>query len=306
MATGDTGWSEYWGKDGADGEVFVNAQGNRHPALADYWQAVFADVPAGSRIVDVASGAGSIYAHMPADHGFKLHAVYIASEALQVLVSRIPDVRTTVAAAEDMPFDDRSFELVVSQFGIEYAGIDAFAEAARLVADAGRLVVLAHVADGYIDSTNKAQLDEALLTRESEFIRQAKGLTRTAFSNDAKALADKEQEFIPLIGTMRQAVGRCPTGVHAHLLAGFRQLYENRHQYDAADILTWLKGMDGELDKAINRLSYIHAVALSEKDMAEITDGLQAAGFVEVESAPFLTPGNDRPVAWSLTARRAN
>ena len=306
MATGDTGWSEYWEKDGADGEVFVNAQGNRHPALADYWQAVFADVPAGSRIVDVASGAGSIYAHLPADHGFKLHAVDIAAEALQVLASRIPDVRTTIAAAEDMPFDDRSFELVVSQFGIEYAGIDAFGEAARLVASCGRLVVLAHVADGYIDSNNKAQLEEALVTRESEFIPQAKGLTRTAFGNDAKSLADREQAFIAVIGTMRQAVGRCPAGVHAHLLAGFRKLYENRRQYAAADILTWLTAMDGELDKTIDRLTRMRAAALSEKDMAAIVDGLKSAGFVEVESAPFLTPGNDRPVAWSLTARRAN
>ena len=121
MATGDTGWSEYWEKDGADGEVFVNAQGNKHPALADYWQAVFADMPAGSRIVDVASGAGSIYAHLSADHGFELHAVDIAAQALQALASRVPGVQITVSAAEDMPYDDRSFELVVSQFGIEYA-----------------------------------------------------------------------------------------------------------------------------------------------------------------------------------------
>ena len=118
MATGDTGWSEYWEKEGADGEVFVNARGDKHPALADFWQAVFAGMPAGSRIVDIASGAGSIYAHLPADHGFELHAVDIAAEALQVLVSRIPDVRTTVAAAEDVPAVSAVVAVAVGMAGL--------------------------------------------------------------------------------------------------------------------------------------------------------------------------------------------
>ena len=75
----DKGWSDYWEKDGAaGGEVFVNAKGGRHPALAEFWLSRFADLAEGARVLDVASGAGSIYAHLDPGHGLDLHATDIA------------------------------------------------------------------------------------------------------------------------------------------------------------------------------------------------------------------------------------
>lgn len=306
MATQDSGWSDYWEEDSADGEVFVGSSGARHPALGEHWQAVFADVPRGARVLDVASGAGSIYAVLADDHGLKLHASDIAAEALEKLAGRIAGVETTVASASELPFDDRSFDLVVSQFGIEYAGAEAFAEAGRVVADGGSLAALVHIEDGYIDSNNKAQLSEAQLVQESGFIPAAIELTQTAFGDDAQALADKEQAFIPLIQQMAAAIQRCQQGVHNYLLSGFRQLYENRHQYDVADIVGWLEGMQGEVDKTLDRLGRMREAALSEADMATIRTSLESIGFSSVTVSPFVTPNNDQPVAWNLRATRSD
>lgn len=300
----DGGWSEYWQQDSADGEVFVNAKGGAHPALQSFWTSVFAAQTRGSRVLDIASGAGSVYAHLPADHGFELHASDIAPEALATLAERIPGATTTVAGAADMPFDDRSFDLVLSQFGVEYAGIEAFAEAARVVADEGRLVMLAHIEDGYIDSNNKAQLDEAIVARTTDFIEQAKTLTETAFKKGGKALVKREKAIVPAIQELAAAQRRCEQGVHVHLLAGFKQLYENRRQYDLGDITGWLDGMQGELDKAIDRLSRMRAAALSGKDTDEIHAMLERGGFVNINIDRFNTPGNDLPVAWTITAVR--
>lgn len=306
MTTSDSGWSDYWSEDSAAGEVFVGVSGKRHPALGEHWHTVFAGVPPGTKILDIASGAGSIYATLPDDHGFVLHATDIAVQALEALVERIPGVETFVASADRLPFESQTYDLVVSQFGIEYAGVGAFAEAGRVVADGGRLAVLAHIEDGYIDANNKAQLSEALLVQESGFIAEAISLTRSAFDGDVQLLAEKERAFIPLIRQTGDAMRRCRQGVHSYLLRGFQKLYDNRYQYDLADIVGWLEGMQGEVDKAIDRLSRMRAAALSEADIAEVRALLESDGFKGVTASPFMTPNSDRPVAWDLRAARSD
>lgn len=304
MATQDSGWSDYWQSDSAEGEVFVNAKGEKHPALETFWRGVFESVPAGSRVIDVASGAGSIYAHLPDDHGLELHASDISVEALDALAARMAGVETHTCSSADMPFDDRSFDAVVSQFGIEYAGIDAFAEAARLVGDGGMLAALVHVADGYIDGNNRAQLEAAVEIQDSGFIDEAIKLTRMAFRGNPQALAAREKEFIPAVQKLEDIVRNCPQGVHAHLYAGFRKLYESRRQYDESDITDWLLGMQGEVGKTIDRLSRIREAALSEDDVQRVLSSLRDAGLEDATAEAFTTPGNDEPVAWNIAAHR--
>ena len=304
MSTKDAEWADYWLHDSAEGEVFVNAAGEKHPALADHWLAVFAEVGSGARVIDIASGAGSIFAHLPNDHGYELHASDIAAEALDTLRERLPGVTTHVASAAEMPFDDGAFDVVVSQFGIEYAGRDAFAEAARLVAAGGMLAAVAHVADGYIDGNNQAQLAEAIGIRDSGFVDEAIRLTRVAYRGNPNALAAREKEITPHVQRVEDAMRRCRQGVHTHLYSGFRQLYENRAQYDESDITGWLDGMKGEIDKTIDRLSRIRQAALSEEDVQAIIDAIRDTGFGDVNVSPFMTPGNEQPVAWNIRAHR--
>jgi len=306
MTTGEGGWSEYWQKDDSKGEVFVSLKGERHPALAEHWREFFADVDAGSSVLDIASGAGSVFASLPDGHGFDLYACDLAAAALEQLSERIANVTTVVSSADRLPFGDRSFDVVVSQFGVEYAGIDAFTEAARVVARGGQLAVLAHVRDGYIDARNKAELAEAKLVKDSGFIARAVELTRAAFGNDVSRLASEEQSFVPLIQAVSQGVKRCPRGVHSYLLSGFRQLYENRRRYDAQDIVQWLEGMNDEVAKAVDRINVMRAAASSEADMGTIQQELIAAGFTGIELEHFVVPNNDLPLAWKLRAMRSN
>ena len=78
--------------------------------------------------------------------------------------------------ATELPLPDSSFDFVVSQFGVEYAGIDAFIEAARLVKPGGQLSLLCHYQDGYIDSKNQKMLEAAKIARHSNFISDALAL----------------------------------------------------------------------------------------------------------------------------------
>jgi SAM-dependent methyltransferase len=300
----ERGWSDYWQKDGAKGEVFVNAQGERHPALADFWRQHLGEAEAGERVIDLASGAGSVYAHLPEGHGFELFAADISSVALEALKKRFDGVTTLACSADKVPLDDASFDLVISQFGIEYAGLGAFAEAARLVAPGGRLVALCHVRDGYIDSGNSAQLREAKLVLDVGFVDAAVKLAEAAFGSDAEALRRAEAEFVPVAQQVGEGINRCKKGIHTYLYFGFRELYEKRQQYDLTDITGWLDGMRGELDMNVDRLSRMCKAALSAEDTEKIHEIFEAQGLEDVHCTPFETLGNKLPVAWNLSARR--
>ncbi len=300
----DGGWSDYWQNEGASGEVFVDAQGRKHPSLAAYWARVFDELPGGTRVVDLAAGAGSVYAQLPAEHDLELYATDISAEALTLLVQKRPEVRTAVCGSDVVSYEYRSFALVVSQFGIEYAGIDAFREAARLVASPGRLVVLCHYEDGYIDARNRAELAGAKIAAETDFIGKALKLTAAAFSGERQALEAAARSFIPAERALADAVLERKQGVHAHLYAGFRRLYENRQQYLKSDIVTWLGEMQGELAKNLHRLECMCGAALSRDDVDRIRGMLESAGLSGISVEPFTAPGHDLPIAWELRAAR--
>lgn len=302
MSGSDRGWSDYWQKDGAKGEVFVNAQGDRHPALADFWRQHFEELDDGSKIIDLASGAGSVFAHLPEAHGFTLFAADISDVALEALAKRFANVTTVACSADTVPLDDASFDLVVSQFGVEYAGLGAFAEAARLLAPGGRFIGLCHIEEGYIDSSNRAQLEEAQLVSDLGFVDKAIDLATAAFMPDAEAQRLAQGEFIPVADQVAAGTSRQKKGIHSYLFFGFRELFQKRSQYDLSDITGWLEGMRGELDMNIDRLSRMCKAALSRNDVDEIQKIFEAQGLEDVNCTPFETPGNELPVAWELTA----
>ena len=298
------GWSDYWEKDSAEGEVFVDAQGERHPALAEFWRAHFESLPDRARVIDLASGAGSIYAHLPEEHTFQLSAVDISDVALKALQERFPQVSTIVCSAEAIPLADESFDAVLTQFGAEYAGIEAFAEAARLVAPGGRFIGLCHIQDGYIDSDNRRQLAEAELVAEREFIDHATRMITAAYSADSVAIEKAQDAFVTATTPVGEGMRRCKKGIHTYLYQGFRQLYERRREYDLADITGWLDAMRGELEINLDRLRCMCAAALSQSDVDDIKKVFEEQGLNDVNCTPFETPGNTLPVAWKLTAQR--
>ncbi|NNF16828.1 MAG: class I SAM-dependent methyltransferase [Gammaproteobacteria bacterium] len=309
----DKGWSEYWSNDGAAGEVFVNAQGQAHPEIASWWREAFANLPPRCRIIDLACGAGSVFAHIPGASGHHLHGADISKDALDILRQRMPGVDTTVCSADKLVFADHSFDVVVSQFGVEYAGFDAFCEAARIVAPAGSLWVLCHYADGYIDARNARHLEQAKRIVSSDFIARARDLISAVTAADTSAGSDSATgsavqaaaaAFAPAEQELRKACEVLPEGIHAHLYAGFRQLYENRSSYHVQDILKWLDDMRADVDLNIHRLSHMREAASNAVQLARISNMLKDAGFGDVTYEPLQISSHTKPLAWALTAQR--
>jgi SAM-dependent methyltransferase len=290
-------WSAYWRQDGAGGEVFVGPEGKVNAEIAAFWRSLFAGVDTGARIIDIACGAGSIFGHVGEPDNYELVAADLSVDALQLLRTRTPGAAAVVASASALPFRQNSFDLVVSQFGVEYAGPEAFEHAFHLLKPGGQIVTLSHIRDGLIDRKNATLQAGVRKAEDIDFIALAVRLTRAAFSG--AGVEEAVRQFQPAEKAMAAFVAEHPGGLHGHLYAGFRQLIERRARYDEKDILDWLNGMTSELDLHRLRLHEMRKAALDDTAIEKVRTAANCCG-VSLTIGQMTLAGQTSPVAWRI------
>lgn len=297
-------WGSYWTNESAAGEVFVGKDGNTHPGIVAFWRQAFEQLPAQLKIIDLASGAGSVFQHLPKDHGAQLFAADISDEALELMKTRIPKVITNTCSADALPYQDAEFGMVVSQFGIEYAGDDAFTEAVRVLAPDGQLKMLCHIHDGHIDARNQKHLQHAQTIVSSNFILLARDLIQAIASDDQARISVASADFQTAEQQLGAACRDLPEGIHLHLYQGFRQLFEQREQYADEDIFNWLHTMQSDVERNISRLEHMCDAASTQTDIEAHCSRMHEAGCSEVSFEPFMLEGYDQPLAWAISANK--
>ena len=118
------------------------------PALFRQWASKVADtagIHSGQRVLDVACGTGVLAREAGSRVGTTGHVVGLDPNPgmLAVAARLAPDVEWREGVAESLPFADRSFDAVVSQFGLMFFRDrrQALQEMKRVLAAGGRLVV---------------------------------------------------------------------------------------------------------------------------------------------------------------------
>jgi len=96
----------------------------------------------GVRVLDVATGPGWIAAAAAA-RGARVTGLDISTSMVAEAQARHPGVEFEVGPGEAMPFDDGSFDAVVSSFGMPHFAdhTAVFAEACRVLTDDGRIAI---------------------------------------------------------------------------------------------------------------------------------------------------------------------
>ncbi len=135
-------WSRYWARE-TSGACLPGAPPAVQNALIGVWRALAGELPGAARVLDVAAGGGAVLKLL-------LQRTGVIGTGIDYA-----DVGPAAAAlgvrggidAHALPFGDGGFDAVVSQFGLEYCGAAAWAEAVRVLAPGGRLLLLCHHRD---------------------------------------------------------------------------------------------------------------------------------------------------------------
>ena len=313
-------WDAFWRAH--DKAVSKEDAGARDPAPAYFWQAFFerefSNRPAAS-LLDVACGHGAVTgiavaAAQGAGTDLEARCADYSQAAVDELCKRFPGVEGIACDAADMPWADGRFDYVVSQFGIEYAGEAAFAEAARLVADGGTLAALTHLEGGAIHAECADNFAVAQVLREAQLMPLARRAFEAGFDLIAGKITDAEfqaadKQLAPAVeaakNVLREKGPEAAGGLLANLYKDIGYMYTRMQNYVPEEVFAWFDSMTAELDSYEGRMASMTRCAMDEARVAAIGDTLAGMG-LSVEPPQVLPLAESaEPAAWILVARRS-
>jgi SAM-dependent methyltransferase len=144
-----------------------------YPRAAAAWLAGTAP----ATVLELGAGTGKLTAELVA-LGHDVHATDPDPEMLAVLARRLPDVRRSVAAAEEIPLPDRSVDVVVCAQSFHWFDLDrALPEIARVLRRGGRLSLVWNQRDERIPWVRRLG---ALIGTQDQLREPAEPLVRSA------------------------------------------------------------------------------------------------------------------------------
>lgn len=310
-------WDTYWR--GSAGGASFSSEGVDHPLVRQFWVDTFAALPEGKplRLLDVASGVGAVVdvaRQALEDQGFEATCIDTSEAAIESLATRMPFVNGVVGSASDMPFPDGAFDLATSQFGVEYAGLDAVAEMARVTAPGGSLVLLMHLEGGLIHGECAANVAAIDALQATGFIAAARRLfteARRCVRGETNGSRDDYdaavQDMIPVSRQVEALLEKhgedVAGGTPANLYRETDRIYGRIMHHDLDEVLEWLDRMDSELSSYRGRMQSMCDAANTEPALQALADQLGASG-VRIASSEPLRDASGRDIAWQLVARK--
>lgn len=309
-------WDTYWA--GAQSSAAFSGGGTTDPLVLAFWDELFRGISErrdAPRIIDIASGNGAVIESAERVYGENLPdftCLDTSEAAIRMLEKRFPGVRGVVADAANAPFDAGSFDVVVSQFGVEYAGIDAIGAIARLVAPGGELVLLVHHRDGLIHEQCEASLHAIQDMKKAEFIPCCIAMFEAAYAvlqgGDQAAYQAAGRNFAPAIKAMEDIMARYGRDVAADTILrvyrDVRTIHQRMQHYDGASVVGWLEKMADAIDAYEGRMASMLDVAIDTATFSGVVEDLENGGFEMQRADTLVHSGDALPLAWAIVAKR--
>ncbi len=316
-------WDNYWqgraSKQSGNALVEVGIENNH--ALKMFWIETFSEINASDKIIDLACGAGSVLEHAHSLGLSDLTGVDVSQEALNVMREKIPPAIGICAQVDDIPQADNSFDLIVSQYGVEYAGdrsklLQSFREMRRILRSKGRITIIAHAKNGVIYDGCETSLNNSKRIEDSGFMKVTKDVISTLHGNETqrksrdlqKQMTRLNQAAEPIMNwlstsdTQKDEFARFAY----HILQSSHKLITNHNAYSRADSLNWISSIQSELDAYEGRMVSMTTAALTQAEISDLIKKLNKDGdeltFAPTEEFKFGT--SQKRAAWVIRAKK--
>ncbi len=285
-------------------------------ALAAHWRAFFASLTGleTGPVLEIACGAAPVLKHWPQLGGSGLAiASDISIAALAVARAAAPALQPVVSGAAALPFRPRSFSLAVSQFGVEYAGLDGFTAAAEIVGAGGTLASVAHLAGGAIYNECAANARALTVAETAGVFDKLRRKLRSAHAPaetraERRQIAAADESLGNAISAANRRLAEQPRSIAGDLLARYlsdmARVSERARAFDPKEANAWVDGVEARLRDYRGRMLAMTAAALDEEKVRAVQKLCGEAGLADFAAAPLKVGGGDSAAAWWITARR--
>lgn len=311
-------WRAYW--EGAAASGAFGAGGTEHPVVRAFWHKVFESAAFSNsqiEIIDIASGDGAVLHQasevIPAEKA-GMTCIDISYDAVRGVMHRLPTVRGIVADALALPLADNCIDIAVSQFGIEYAGVDAVTGLLDAIKPGGQIALLMHYKSGAIFrecADNCAAIREV---QKTGFVEGALEMFDSAFKVLAGGNRDNYERTSRALIPAFRAMESIMQQYGKHVAGGFvRRLYldvDHIHshlpRYNKADVEAWLKRSLKELESYAGRMSSMCEAAIDEESLQKLVDQIKSRGFTVEVAGALVAENLELPLGWSLVAKKGS
>ena len=322
-------WDNYWqGRASQEsGNALVEVGIERNHELKEFWQDIFSKESKSIKVIDFACGAGSVLEHAHKVGFSDLTGLDVSEKALKVMSQKISGSTAICAPVDQTGLASETYDLAVSQFGIEYAGdkshlFQAFTEMHRILKPGGKVVIIAHRVDGVITEGCQASLKQINLIEDCGFIDAAQNVVSTLHepskhvNETSVTLQRKLNEAAEPIMSWLKAFGDLETEKTKnqftkfvyHLLESSHRLITHHKNYSLKDSLSWFQGIRLELEAYKGRMLSMTDAALSLQDISDLQEKLKSQGdtskFSFEETGSLYFNGSSKPAAWIIRAHK--
>lgn len=313
-------WDAYW-RGSSDGMAFAS-EGVAHPLVLQFWQDFFAETQhsrPGAAFLDFASGNGAIVDAAVQAFGNELPSftcLDTSRSAIEMLKIRYPGVEGLVADALSVPLPSATFDIATSQFGVEYAGVEAVDEMARLIVPGGQIALLIHIKDGAIFEECTASLSAVRKMQEIGFIPAAIEMFNEAHiclrgespDNSREKYDAAARKMLPIYQDMKGIMNEYGEHVAGdtvlRMYTEVDRINGRLMHHDPVEVIEWLQNTNSELDAYNGRMRSMCDAALDKATFDRVRQGLEEQGFTIEQSGPLGQSDSQLPLAWSLIATK--
>lgn len=305
-------WDLYW-ETGALESCVTQSDALVQGALESFWREFSEGLNSQAKVLDLATGNGSVINNL-LKFNANMHVTGVDRAQIK------PDPNLLMAKKEQvslvsntdikkMSFTDGSFQLVTSQFGIEYAltreakGVDdVIAESSRILEKHGKAQFLIHHNQSSLVKSNRTKLDELrLILKEdglaSHLYQFAQGKSNVGnLERAGKAHLDSPQQKSEAI-----------SGQLFNAIAYFIRCYQS--EQNTNELKKTIEETLMRVQAECSRLDQLCQSALSEEDFVRFCKAFQSLGFDIIKSGEFTVINSDNTydlLAWQFIGQKNN
>jgi ubiquinone/menaquinone biosynthesis C-methylase UbiE len=312
------GWNTFW--QGTEKTAVSSPGGLSHPVFPGFWSVAlgeFVAAKADGKVLDIGTGSGAVIEYLSQVPGVNLEnatCVDLSAAAINIVQGRFPAVSGVVADAKSIPLESAKYDLVTSQFGIEYAGTAAADEAIRLLAPGGSLLFLMHIRPGELHRECIAAADALRRVAQSDLVPLAMAFFTAGFAavqgGDREPYESAARALNPAIKELETIMTEHGEHVAGDMLIYVHTTLQNMHSriqhYKPDEVLNWLTKIGKELEEHEQRMLSMRDAAMDEEAFKALCTNIESKGLTIEKAMPMQVKGEQLPVAWLLQATRAS
>jgi ubiquinone/menaquinone biosynthesis C-methylase UbiE len=297
-------WDRYWQCDRIASCFDGAGATNYDDSVAAGWRDFFAGLPSRSRVLDLCTGNGAVaLLAAAAGKSFSITAVDQADIDPPSYVTRDRDELAAVrfvgrTEVESLPFRDNSFDVAISQYGVEYSDVTrTIPEIARVLGPGGQARFVVHATDGVVAANASTIIAEAdLLLGEIDLIGASRrcfeacatvdgGDSSDAARENAKAAFEAFRTALQLTGAH---VSKAADKMMFHNSGGVMlDAFQARRRVGYDAVFAKADTVEGEILAHRGRLQALVDSALDRAGAGALCTRLRDAGAIDTDHTPL-------------------